>query len=364
MKQKILIITACLKIGGAEKVARDIALYGDHTHFEYHYTVFGDEIGTYEPQLEALGCRIFHLASPKKGYRAYYRALTDLIREHRYHAVHAHTMFSCGWPMLAARRLGVPVRITHAHSALADGKNPAKTLYEQLMRRMILSCSTALVACGEGAGIRLYGARAFRTRGQLILNGIDTETFRFDPDARRRIRAQLGWEDHLLIGHAGHLAAVKNQRFLLELMPARLAREPRVRLCLLGEGSDRPMLEAQIRQLGLEKHVILTGNVLNVADYLSAMDVFVFPSIYEGTPLALLEVQSNGLPCIASTGVPRDAFLTDLIRSIALDAPQEQWLDAILHTRRREPQSYSRRMAGLGCDTQTAMDAIHRIYKG
>ena len=125
-KKKVLIIIATLRIGGAEKVARDIALYGDREHYEYHYVVFGDEIGAYEPQLESIGCKIFHLTSPSRSYRASCAALAALIREHRYQAVHAHTMFSCGWPMLIARRLGVPVRITHSHSALDDGKSPVK----------------------------------------------------------------------------------------------------------------------------------------------------------------------------------------------------------------------------------------------
>lgn len=364
MKQKILIIAACLKIGGAEKVARDIALYGDPERYEYHYTVFGEEIGAYESQLEAMGCRIFHLSSPSKGYGAYLRALTELIREHRYHAVHAHTMFSCGWPMLAAKRMGVPVRVTHAHSALVDGKSPVKTVYEALMRSLILSCATDLVACGEAAGIRLYGRKAYRQRGKLIRNGIDTDAFRFDPAARQRIRSQLGFGNAYLLGHAGHLAPVKNQRFLIDLMPALLKRQPNARLCLLGEGSDRPMLEKRIRELGLEQHVTLTGNVRNVADYLSAMDVFVFPSLYEGTPLSILEVQANGLPCVLSTGVPKDVFLTDLIHPLSLDAPKQDWLDAILGCARRDSGAYGPHLKELGCGTEAAMDAIHRIYKG
>lgn len=364
MKQKILIITACLRIGGAEKVARDIALYGDRDRYEYHYVVFGKEIGAYEPQLEAIGCKIFHLTSPSRGYRAYCAALAALIREHRYHAVHAHTMFSCGWPMLTARRLGVPVRITHSHSALDDGKSPVKTIYEKIMRRLILSCSTHLVACGEKAGIRLFGESAYRARGRLILNGIDTDAFRYDPQARERIRQMLGMENAFLLGHAGHLAGVKNQKFLIDLMPRLLETEPRARLCLLGEGSDRPMLEARIRELGLEGRVILTGNVANVADYLSAMDVFVFPSLYEGTPLAILEVQSNGLPCVLSTGVPKDVHLTDLIRPLSLQAPVQEWVDTILACRRRAPEGYSAQMKQLGFGVETAINTIHLIYKG
>ena len=363
-KKKVLIIIATLRIGGAEKVARDIALYGDREHYEYHYVVFGDGIGAYEPQLEAIGCQIFHVPSPSRGYRAYCAALAALIREHRYQVVHAHNMFSCGWPMLTARRLGVPVRVTHSHSALDDGNSPVKTVYEKIMRGLILSCSTHLVACGEKAGIRLFGASAYRARGRLILNGIDTDAFRYDPQARERIRQTLGMENAFLLGHAGHLAGVKNQKFLIDLMPRLLEAEPRTRLCLLGEGSDRPMLEARIRELGLEGRVILTGNVTNVAEYLSAMDVFVFPSLYEGTPLAILEVQSNGLPCVLSTGVPKDVHLTDLVRPLSLQSPAQEWVETILACRRRAPEGYSAQMDRLGFGVETAINTIHLIYKG
>ena len=363
-KKKVLIIIATLRIGGAEKVARDIALYGDRERYEYHYVVFGDEIGAYEPQLESIGCKIFHLTSPSRSYRAYCAALAALIREHRYQAVHAHTMFSCGWPMLIARRLGVPVRITHSHSALDDGKSPVKTIYEKIMRRLILSCSTELVACGEKAGIRLFGESAYRARGRLILNGIDTDAFRYDPQARERIRETHGMENAFLLGHAGHLTGVKNQKFLIDLMPRLLETEPRARLCLLGEGSDRPMLEARIWELGLEDRIIMTGNVTNVAEYLSAMDVFVFPSLYEGTPLAILEVQSNGLPCVLSTGVPKDVHLTDLICPLSLQAPAQQWVDTILACRRNVPAHYNEQMKQLGFGVETAINTIHLIYKG
>lgn len=364
MKQKILIITACLKIGGAEKVARDIALYGDCSQYEYHYVVFRDEIGTYEPQLLALGCRIFHLDPPGKSYPAYLTALASLIREHRYHAVHVHTMFSSGWPMLAAKLLGVPVRIVHAHSALNDGRSPAKTLYEQFMRVVILSCATDLVACGEKAGIRLFGEKAFRKRGDLILNGIDLNAFQFCPDARKNLRRSLGMEDCFILGHAGHLAPVKNQRFLLELMPLLLQRIPNAKLLLLGAGPDQEMLERRIRELSLEEHVRMTGNVLNVSDYLSAMDVFVFPSLYEGTPLTILEVQTNGLPCVLSTGVPQDVFLTDLIHPLPLDAPQTRWVDSICAVHRQSSQRYFHQMNALGLDIRSAVAKIHRIYGG
>lgn len=360
--KRILIVSAALKVGGAEKVARDICLCSDPDAYEFHYVVFGDNFGEYEQEILNRGGKVFHLDSPGKSYRQYMKSLAALMKEYRYYAVHAHTMFNCGWVMMAAQKAGVPVRIAHAHSALENGKSLAKDLYEKAMRRMILKNATDLVACGEQAGIRLFGEKAYRERGQLILNGVDVEAFRFDESKRQAIREKLGWQDFLLIGHVGHLASVKNQKFLLELMPKILQRSPNARLLMLGEGDDRAMLESRIRELALEDKVLMPGNVTNVGDYLSAMDVFVFPSLFEGMPLAILEVQANGLPCVISTGVPRDVFLTDLLHPLALTDDKRKWIDAIICAERENPGSYADALKNTGFALQGSMEKIYSIY--
>lgn len=362
-KKKVLIIAAKLTIGGAEKVARDIALRDTSGKFEYHYIVFGDIVGEYEPQLEARGCRIIHLPEPSENHLAYWRALRKLMKQEQYHAVHAHTMFNCGWVMLAGKLSGVPVRIAHSHSALMNGSRLVKKVYETLMRGLILTCATDLVGCGVKAGQRLFGEKAWEKRGQLILNGIDVASFACSTEKRAGIRSQYALGDRLVIGHAGHLAEVKNQSFLLELMPEILKRRPDAMLLLLGEGPDRPMLEQKIRDMGLQSHVIMTGNVANVADYLSAMDVFVFPSLFEGTPLSILEVQANGLPCVISDRVPKDVFLTDLIHPLSLETPKDTWVDVILNQTRTDTETYNRQLRGSDYAVDAAMRKIYDIYK-
>ena len=360
--KKVLIIAAKLTIGGAEKVARDIALYAPSGQYEFHYVVFGDEIGTYESQLKERGCTIFHLAEPSDSYPQFLNALWRLMKTHRYDIVHAHNMFNCGWTMLLAVCAGIPVRVTHSHSALDNGGGAVKAAYEKLMRFLILNCSTDLVGCGEKAGRRLFGEKAWAKRGNLILNGIDVAAFAYDEQKGAAIRESLGLAGRFVMGHAGHLAEVKNQSFLLDLMPEVLKRRPDAMLLLLGEGGDRPMLEQKIRDMGLENHVIMTGNVTNVADYLSAMDVFVFPSLFEGTPLSILEVQANGLPCVISDSVPPDVFLTDLIHPLSLRDSQNAWVDMVLSQQRTNTQNYNDQLRGSDYAVETAMEKVYEIY--
>lgn len=358
----VLIIAGSLRIGGAEKVAADIGLYADPQKYIIHYVVFGDDIGAYEPELKARGCKIFHLPQPSDSYCAYMKNLKKLIRTYHYDVIHAHTMFNIGWAMLAGKLYGVPVRVSHAHSALEEHRSIKVRLYEAAMRFLILTCATDYIACGVKAGERLYGKKAFKKKGTLILNGIDTQGFAFDEQRREVFRKGLGLDDKFIIGHAGHLAEVKNQAFLLDLMPEILKRQPQAYLLLLGEGENRSALGQRIHELHLEDHVRMTGNVRNMPDYLNAMDVFAFPSLYEGMPLSIIEVQSNGLPCVISDKVPKDVFLTDLLRPLPLN-DQSAWVDAICSAKRETSEKYAAQMRQSGFDADTAMQKVYAIYE-
>ena len=359
--KKVLIIIGKLYIGGAERVARDIGVFADHARFEIHYLVFGEDIGPYEADVEAAGCRVIHMEYPSEGHRQYFRALMKLIRTEHYDVIHANTMFNSGWAMLAGKLCGVPVRISHSHSIRGfEKRDLLKNAYEKTMRRIILLFATDLIACGRDAGAWLYGKKAFARRGTLIFNGIDLEQYAFSPTARRRIRDQLGLQDAFVIGHVGHLAPVKNQSFLLELMPKLLKREPKTHLLLLGDGPDRSTLSERMMSLGLQEHVTMTGNVSEVGDYMSAMDVFAFPSLYEGMPLALVEAQANGLPCCVSDRIPEDAKITDLVVSLPLDA--DQWLAPLTERERDESGRAFSQLQELGFGVDGMLRKIYTIY--
>lgn len=364
-KKKILIIIGKLTIGGAEKVGRDIGFYADKDVFEIHYLVFGDEIGIYEKELEEKDCRIIHMPPPSTDYKAYYKNIKELIKQEKYDVVHAHTMFNSGWAMMAAQACGVPVRIAHSHSIRGPEKRGAvKNTYEKTMRKLILHYATHLVACGQSAGEWLFGKKAFKARGLLIYNGIGFDEFSYNKNTRNAIREKFGLTDKYVIGHVGHLATVKNQAFLIGIMPEILKNRSDAVLLLLGEGNDRDMLQQKAAELGLEKHVIMTGNVSNVGEFMSAMDVFAFPSLYEGMPLAMVEAQTNGLPCIISDRIPNDVHLTDLVTALPVENSEELWIKELCNAERDNPEMYADKMRDMGFDTKGMTSAVYEIYRG
>ena len=159
------------------------------------------------------------------------------------------------------------------------------------------------------------------------------------------------------------MVPVKNQAFLLEVLPLLLEREPRIRLLLIGDGEDRPMLESKTRELGIRSQVIFTGSVSHTADYLSAMDVFLFPSHFEGMPLALLEAQANGLPCVVSDTIPQDVFCTDLIHPLSLSAPVSEWCNTILNLQRTDPIRYQQQLLSSEFSAEQSVAKILTLYK-
>ena len=363
--KRILIIIGKLYIGGAERVGRDIGFFADPEKYEIHYLVFGDNQGAYEPELLEKGCRIHHIPSPTQNQFAYLRTLIMLFREHRFAVVHSHTMFSSGWAMLAGKLCGVPCRITHSHSIRGPEKRSwVKQTYEKTMRQLILRCATHCVACGNSAGEWLYGENAFQKKGILIYNGIELSRFAFDDGIRQKLRQELGLDNSFVIGHAGHMAPVKNQVFLLERMTEILKKKPEAVLLLLGDGENRAFLEEKARLLGVESNVRMTGNVGNVAEYLNVMDVFAFPSLYEGMPLAMIEAQTNGLPCVISDRIPKDVHLTDLVTVLPLENREQAWVDAICGVERKESGIYRKKMQEAGLDVSGMLERIYTLYEG
>lgn len=364
--ERILIIAGALHLGGAERIAANISSYAPANSFEFHYAVFEGYENVYGPEIEARGGRIITLPSPKAGYLRYCRTLAALIRENRYSVVHSHTQFNSGINLSVARLLKVPVRIAHSHTTKTEiPVSPAQKAYEALMRALIRRNATHLMACGEEAGEWMFGKRAFARRGILLKNGIDTEVNAYCPEYRAKLRQALGLgADAFVVGHAGTLIPLKNQIFLIRLMPMLRQRRPKAVLLLLGAGdpAERSRLEAEAQALGVGEAVIFTGGVTNVHEYLSAMDVFAFPSLREGTPLALLEAQANGLPCVISDRIPADARLTELITALPLERP-EAWVEALSGAVRRDPAAYQAAVQNSGYDFHTAYAPLYGIYR-
>jgi len=264
--------------------------------------------------------------------------------------------------MLAAKLAGVPCRLSHSHT-IKEGcrMTPVRICYQWVMRMLIRMCGNVFLACGVEAGHALYGKSWFDRKGIVIPNGIDPCAYAYSEENRQAIRKLYGLKNQLVIGHVGHYVEVKNQAFLIDLMEVIRSRCPEAVLLLFGEGEDRNKLEEKIREKNAEEYVRLMGNVRNIGQVLSAFDVFAFPSLFEGTPIALIEAQANGLPCIISDKIPTDACLTEDIHMVPLD-DTAAWAEAVIQARRFNAAAKADRMMSCYESVQASMKRIYFIY--
>lgn len=239
-----------------------------------------------------------------------------IFRKGKYDVVHSHLdWFMNSYVCFLAMLAGIKKRIAHHHQAYGNN------LLCSLMRIPCKLFATHWLACGEAAAINGWGRGAFKKGKVTILpNAIDPGRFRFSVAARRAIRAKYEIaEDDFVVGHVGRFYPQKNHDFLIDVFAELHKRKANAKLLLLGDGPLLEHIKQKVESLGLSNKVIFAGLQKDVAPFYSAMDVFAFPSLWEGLPLTLVEAQYAGLPCIVSENVTRDVAITDSIRFVPLD---------------------------------------------
>ncbi len=367
--KNILQICGSLRVGGIENVVRYIGLNLDKDQYHVDYVVFDQKTEAYEPELTEHGCKVYHISKPSDGYINYIKNLKRIMSEKDYDVVHCHTMFSSFWALWVAKRMKIKKRVVHSHNYKTLEGNPPLFrriivwMYEHIMRCLIRIYATDYIGCSQMAGEFFFGKSFFQSKGTLVLNGIDTDRFKYNEDKRKAIRKKYELSRKFVIGNSARFTTVKNQMFLIDIFPELLKNCPEAKMLLLGEGDMLEDSKEKCRKMGIQDKVIFPGVVMNVEEYLSAMDVYVFPSLYEGMPLSIIEVQANGLPCVISDTVPPDVFLTDLIHPLSLHDKREKWVRTIIKAKRKTPLLYSEKMKTTGFDAHQMVENIRKVYE-
>lgn len=318
MPIRILHIVTYMGRGGLETMLMNYYRAIDRTKVQFDFLTHRDFEADYDAEILALGGRIYHLPPLNPFGKGYLSALDRFFSEHpEYRIVHSHLDCMAGIPLKAAKKHGVPVRIGHAHNS--SQPKDAKYLLKLMYKRMISRVATQLFACSEDAGRWMFGGSDFR----VLNNAIDAVRYAYDLQARSATRRELGIPgDRLVFGHVGRFDPQKNHSFLLSVF-AHLPKD--AMLLLVGDGVLRPEAEQLAQKLNIRDRVIFTGVRSDVHSLLQAMDVFLFPSLFEGLGIVAVEAQAAGLPCLISDGVPMACKATELVVQIPLSSGVEAW---------------------------------------
>lgn len=364
-KKKVLQVIGSLRVGGAETVAVNYYKYINKSLFEFHYLVYGDDIGGLEEEVYRLGGKVIHIPSPRRSYSEFVKNVRKVLREYGpYDIVHSHPLFNSGIIVKAAYHEKVPKRISHAHSARSNVNVPlAKKFYALFMKYRIRRYSTRLVACSNAAGNYLFDEKYFYKDGCVIKNGIDTEKYLYNGEIRDEVREELVLNGKFVIGHVGRLSDVKNQEFILDIFKIIKNKHENALLMLVGEGETEKQLRLKVERLGLIDDVKFMGSRNDVERLLQVMDVFLFPSKYEGLGIAVIEAQAAGLQCIISDSVPSEVVITNLVDKVSLIQSSQLWAEQVM----KYYNGYKRTntlesLSSNGYDIHEVIKVVEHIY--
>lgn len=325
---KIAMVANNLGLNGISTVIVNYCTHIDPNRF--HIVLFAGEPVNPDNKKKCLdaGAEFVLLPSKKKDSRAFFRALDRGLKDRAFDIFHVHgngTVMSA--ELAIAKHNHIRHRIAHSHNTTSDH---IKLNY--LLRPIFNSLYTDAFACGKAAGHWLFQDKNFT----VIPNGFDIEKFKFDADVRSKVREKLGiQDDEFVIGHIGRVNHQKNQKFLLDIFNEIVSRNDKARLLIVGRGPDYEEISQLVENSPFNERIILYGESIHPEELYSAMDEFVFPSLYEGLPVTLLEAQINGLPCTISDVITDEVIINDNIIQEKLDSGADEWSLAALKNSHR-----------------------------
>lgn len=330
--KKVLVVIQLLRRGGVELAALNFARALSREKYAVTLLLVNPDEAQdeeLEQEVKAQGFEIVEIPKNCNSYLKKYKFISELMSRENFYAVHSHVLFFSGIVMLAARKNGIKKRLCHSHLSRWNRKEGAAfKLYKQAMRILINTLATDKLACSHDAGCFLYGKREYEKNGVFIANAIDTEKYAFNEETRSRIRGEFSvWDDEILVGHIGTIYKIKNQVFLTEVLAEMQKRNAKVKLLLVGEEIERSTVEEKAKSLGVLESIIFAGQRSNVNEILQAMDIMIFPSLFEGLPISLIEAQSSSLPCLVSKAVTEDVKFNDNVEFMSLNENAQKWAD-------------------------------------
>ena len=340
---RVLHVLGGLEAGGAESFVMNLYRAMDKKQVQFDFVKHNPHKGVFEDEITSLGGKIY--LCPRytgKNHFVYCKWWNDFFAEHpEYHVIHGHVRSTAAIYLRIAKKHG-RITISHSHST-SNGKGAAAVV-KDLMQLPIRNTADYLFACSDKAGRWLFGSKALqRSNYRMIPNGIDLKRFAFDEQKRQEMRSRLGIaENEFVIGHIGRFTEPKNHKFLVEMFSAYVKQHPNSRLLMVGDGELFAVVKEQCNQIGISDKVILPGSQTNTEDYYQIMDVFAFPSLWEGLGIAVIEAQANGLQCLLSENVPKEAILSKKVNVIVLN-DMRKWLDTLemFHIGERVPAEKS-----------------------
>lgn len=319
--KKILVVitTAFVKVGGLTSVMMNYYRSIDKTDIQIDFASTNTIEKDLEEELNKYNSNYYKL--PKRSNTVKY--LISLAKISKgYQVLHIHgNSATATIELLAGRMAKVPNRIIHIHTSHTD--HPAINF---LLRPLFHKLYTTPLACSEIAGNWIFNSGNF----SVLKNAINVNKYNHDELIREKYRKELNLENNLVFGHIGKMMNAKNHIFLIDVFKELVKKNDKSKLVLVGDGELRRAIQEKVLKENMNDNVIFLGMRDDIPELLQAMDIFIFPSLWEGLPLSLLEAQSTGLPCFVSSSVSEEVKMSDYTYYLPLSLSAKDWANYIL----------------------------------
>lgn len=325
----------------------------------------------YKALVEAKGGKIYEM--PKvKGALGKWKQIVQTVewvgsvaRENRFDLIHinADTAYLAAVYIWIFKRQGTYKLVVHSHSTMVDDNNrftrTIKAILHHVCRNYVRKNADIKLACSTQAAEWMFA----QDTAKVIPNGIDIDRFRFDPALRKEYRKKMGMDTQFVTAVVGRLSYQKKPHFSIDVFEKVLNTVPNSSMLLVGDGELRQEIEEDIEARHLTGQVHLLGNRSDIPALLAASDVFLLPSRFEGLGIVYIEAQASGLPVFASDKVPQEAFVTDLIHRISLDAPAEAWAEQLIRHKNDGHQDRTALLREHKYDIASATELLLQEYQ-
>lgn len=353
--------------GGIECLVFNLYKNIDREKIQFDFLVPHDcgEI-SFEKEILAMGGRVFRiLYSQRESISKYRKCWMDFFKEHpEVNGIHVHANFQYAFPLVMAKKAGIPLRILHSHNSQQTNADTKiiSMLRNWKVQREIAKAPTTYLACTDMAAQFMFPQKPYI----WLKNGIDVDKFDYNQAAREKLRRQYNIsENEILFGIVGHLIDVKNPLFSLDVLNEYIKINKHCKLVVIGDGNLKESMEEKISEYKIQNHVIFLGRINDVSEWYQAMDMLLFPSKFEGLGIVLIEAQTSGLLCMASDKVPEDAKVTELVEFQSIDVRPEIWaqrIDKILENNTNQRRSHKEEILAAGYDLKQVSKQLENIY--
>ena len=358
---RVLVLDTVMDRGGAETMIMNYYRQIDRSKIQFDFLVNRPYEAAYEKEIQELGGKIFRMCPLYPQYFGRYKKeVREFLKAHpEYQIIHSNLEERSYFALKEAKKLDIPVRISHSHNAPRGFD--LKSIIRYYFRANLKPQVTHMFTCGEEAGIWLYGKKQ-QDHVIMMNNAIDAKLYQYHPAVEEEMRKELGLEGKFVIGHVGRFFPQKNHTFLIDIFAKVYQQNKNAVLLLVGGGELETEIKAKVEELNLTEVVKFLGVRSDIHRLMQAFDVFILPSLFEGFPVTMVEAQAAGLPCIISDQVPPQCAITDNVEIISLQQSPQQWAERLLTYQNTQKQNTYETIVKQNFDIKANAKWLQKFY--